>query len=158
MDVDNEVLVTLPLAIQLAKERLWTFQCTWILKRSDRTPYGPCKINLNSWHSLRQVSRSCPRILGAVPCLNQGAMSYDAAHVDGSLSRGRNCESRTLNLICGFLTLVQECKLSGCNLVNKITTDAAELRKHILTGHLNNLKLPCPIRGAARPFLLYPFS
>lgn len=58
MDVDNEVLVTPSLVIQLAKERLWTFQCGWGLKRSGRTPGGPCKITLNSWHSLRQVSGS----------------------------------------------------------------------------------------------------
>jgi len=154
MDVDNEVLVTLPLAIQLAKERLWSFQCGWNTTRSG----GPCKITLNSWHSLRQVSRPSLRALGAVPCLNESAMSYDAAYVDDPLSRGRNCESHPLNLISKFLILVQECKLPGCNLIDKITRDATELRGHILTGHLNNLKLPCPIRGAARHFLLHPLS
>lgn len=56
MDVDNEQLVTIPLVIQLAKGRLWTFQCGWTLKRSDRTPGGPCKITLNSWHTLQLVS------------------------------------------------------------------------------------------------------
>ncbi|KAF9651848.1 hypothetical protein BDM02DRAFT_459475 [Thelephora ganbajun] len=40
-----------------------------------------------------------------------------------------------------------ECKLSGCNLLYKITRDTDELREHIQTGHLNNLKLPCPIKG-----------
>jgi len=156
MDVDNEAPVTLPLVIQLAKERLWAFQCGWTLKRSGRTPGGPCKITLNSWHSLRQVSGSYPRVPGAALFqLRRGVVRY-AAYVDGSLSLGRNCESQPLNLIFGPLTSVQECKLSGCNLLNKITQDTAELREHILTGHLNNLKLPCPIKGADHYFYPYP--
>lgn len=64
--------------------------------------------------------------------------------------------SQLLNAISKSLTLVQECKLSGCNLLIKTTQDTAELREHILTGHLNNLKLPCPIRGATHCFLLHP--
>lgn len=59
MDVDGEQLVTIPVVVQLAKEKLWAFQCGWTLKRSDRTPGGPCKINLNSWHNLQQVSGLC---------------------------------------------------------------------------------------------------
>ena len=70
MDVENEQLVTIPLAIQLAKERLWAFQCGWILKRSDRTPGGPCKITLNSWHTLRLVSGPYAHVSGVVLCLN----------------------------------------------------------------------------------------
>jgi len=54
MEVDSEALVTVPFVIQLAKERLWAFQCGWTLKRSGRAPGGPCKITLNSWDSLRQ--------------------------------------------------------------------------------------------------------
>ena len=64
MEVDSESLVALPLVIQLAKERLeTTAQCGWTLKRSERTPGGPCKIALNSWHSLRQVSDSYTHVL-----------------------------------------------------------------------------------------------
>jgi len=75
MEVDGEALVTPPLVIQLAKERLWTFQCGWTLKRSGRTPGGPCKITLNSWHSLRQVSSPCVRVLEvALSQLRHGAV------------------------------------------------------------------------------------
>ena len=70
MDVDDDQPLTPPLAIQLAKERLWAFQCGWILKRSDRTSGGACKITLNSWHTLRLVSGSHPHVWGAVLCLN----------------------------------------------------------------------------------------
>jgi len=106
MEVDSETLVTIPLVIQFAKEKLWVFQCGWTLKRSGRTPGGPCKISLNSWDSLRQVSGSSMRVLGAIHCLTQGTTLYGAAYVDSSLSLGRNCESHPLKVIPEFLTSV----------------------------------------------------
>ncbi|KAF9787191.1 hypothetical protein BJ322DRAFT_706858 [Thelephora terrestris] len=105
MNVDEQ-LVTVPFAIQLAKERLSPFQCGWTLKRSDRTAGGPCKITLNSWHTLRLHTLKAHCRLGEI-----------------------------------------ECKLPGCNLLIKVMRDTEELREHILTGHLNNLKLPCPIKS-----------
>ena len=154
MEVDNEAHVTPSLVIQLAKETLWTFQCNWILKRSGQIHGGPCKISLNSWHSLRQVGSSCESYPVTLR-LNKSITFYDAAHIGGSLSLGRDRESWPLKVISKFSTLVQECKLSGCNLVIKVMQDTTELREHILTGHLNNLKLPCPIRGASCYFLLH---
>ena len=92
MEMDGKALVTIPLVIQLAKERLWIFQCGWPLKRSGRIPGGPCKITLNSWHSLQQVSGSYVHIPGASPP-HLNTILHNIAYVDSSLSQWRNCES-----------------------------------------------------------------
>ena len=76
-------------------------------------------------------------------------MLCGTAHIESSLSLGPNCGCQPLKPTSWLLIHFQECKLAGCNLNIKIMRNTDELREHILTGHLNNLKLPCPIKSMA---------
>jgi len=107
MGVDIEQPVTIPLVIQLAKERLWAFQCGWILKRSDRTPGGPCKTTLNSWHTLRLHTLKAHCRSGETECKLPGCNLI--------IKTTRNTDELREHVLTGHLNILKlPCPIKSC--------------------------------------------